>query len=145
MRHLMNNFMTVQTSEGAQQDSLGAINRPDAWVNIEKFTNIKCHIQEKNVRDLVTERFSRTDEEHRDLIYHNNQDLYNYNPDDSKNQTQLRIIVNRTNPCNKLIFPVGDNDIVIYDFMGHIEQVAAVRNRIKFFIIRAQRNNRWSK
>lgn len=144
MRHLMRNFMTIQTSEGAQQDSLGAINRPDAWVNIEEFTNIRCHIQEKS-KETVTERFSRTDEEHRDLIYHNNKTLYAYDPNDSKNQTQLRIIVNKTDPTRKLTFPVADEDIEIYDFMGHIEQVKAVRRRIKFFILRAQRNNRWSK
>lgn len=135
--------MTIQSSEGATQTEDGSIDRPGAWVTLEAFKNIRCHIQEKS-QFTVTERFARTDEEHNDLIYHQSLALYNYNPSSSKNQTQLRIIVNKSNPTKQLTFPITDeNDIEIYDFRGQIEQVKGVRTRTKFFIIRCQRNNRW--
>lgn len=144
LRRLTKSFMTIQTSEGAGQTNIGSINRADSWANLPDFVNIKCHVQEKS-KQTVTERFSRLDEEHNDLIYHQNLALKNYRPADQQNQTQLRIITNRIDTTKPLVFPVNEEiDIKIYDWMGHIEQVATKRKRHKFFILRCQHDHRSS-
>ena len=135
--------MTIQTSEGAGQSKIGSIARFNSWVNLTDFTNVRCHVQEKS-KQTVAERFSRLDEEHNDLIYHTILALYNYRPADNQNQTSLRIITNRVDTTKPIVFPVTVNDISIkiYDWMGHIEQVASKRRRYNFFILRCQRDNR---
>ena len=137
---LFKNFMTVQTSEGAIQTEIGSLDRPTAWVNEPDYTNVRCHIQEKS-KQTVTERFSKLQEEHNDLIYHRNLTLYQL-----KNQPQLRIIVLKSDPCKKITdFTLADEFYEIYEFKGHIEQVKGMRRRHRFFIIRAERNDMWSK
>lgn len=137
LRNLLNNYMTIQTSKGANQNDDGSLDREAAWVEIKEFKNIKCHIQEKS-KQTVVERYAKEEEEHNDLIYHTNKSLYDYVP-----STAIRIIVNKANPNSKLSFPVNEEDIEIYEFMGSIEQVKGLRKRFKFFILRAERNDRW--
>lgn len=140
LRSLMKNRMTIQTSEMASQGNSGAINRQSAWINHPDFLNVKCNIQEKS-KQTVTERFSRQDEEHNDLIYHLSKSLYEFN---NLPSTQLRIIVLRSNP-NKVITDfdsLNEEDFWIYKFMGHIEQVKSIRSKRTFYILRCERNNR---
>lgn len=138
--------MTIQTAEGNYQqlNSDGAIDRHSSWVTLEQFKNLKCHIQEKS-RETVTHKYMRHEEEHRDIIYHSNLALYNYAPNDGQNQTLLRILVARN--YNALSFPISNlltNDIFIFEFLGHIEQVKAQRSRFKFFVLRCQKTDRWA-
>ncbi len=139
-KRLLKNFMTVQTSEGAIQTEVGSLDRAASWVNEPNFTNIRCHIQEKS-KQTVTERFSKLQEEHNDLIYHRNLSLYQLEA-----QPQLRIIVLKVDPCQQIIdFTLEDATYEIYEFKGHVEQVKGMRRRHKLFILRVERNDRWSK
>jgi len=134
---IMNNFMTVQSSEGAVQSAVGSIDRAGSWVNV--FTNVACAIQEKRRIQTVTERFSRLEEEHRDLFYHRNLEVYNVKP-----AVQLRVIVWKANPRLKITdYTLGEDAYDIYQFMGHVEQVK--KRAIIFFVLLAQRNDRWYK
>ena len=146
LRRLMRNYMTIQTSEGNYQqlDTDGAIDRHSSWVTLNQFKNIKCHIQEKS-RETVTDKYMRHEEEHRDIIYHTSLELYNYAPNFQQNQTSLRILVARNyGLISSPISDLTDNDIYIFEFMGHIEQVKAVRKRFNFFVLRCQKTDRWS-
>lgn len=107
--------MTIQTSENKEQDTDGAFLYQ--WETLEEFRNVKCHIQEKS-KHTVTERFNQLHEEHNDLIYHLNRDLYNYDPG-NLNQTQLRILVSK-NPL-ATIASVIENDDVSEDTPTHTE------------------------
>lgn len=133
--------MTVQSSEGASQTSTGSVDRSSAWIELPGLENIKCHIQEKS-KQTVTERFSKLQEEHNDLIYHQNQEIYDIDP-----QAELRIIVWKANPHLQINFDlrVEDADLQIYTFKGHIEQVKGVRRHKSFFILRCERNDMWHK
>ena len=137
---LFKNFMTVQTSEGAIQTEVGSLDRASSWVNEPDFTNVRCHIQEKS-KQTVTERFSKLQEEHNDLIYHRSLTLYQL-----EDQPQLRIIVLKSDPCQQITdFTLADEFYEIYEFKGHIEQVKGMRRRHKFFILRVERNDMWHK
>ncbi len=139
-RRLFKNFMTVQTSEGAIQIQIGSLDRASAWVNEPLYTNVRCHIQEKS-KQTVSSRFSKLQEEHDDLIYHQSLAIYQI-----PHQPRLRIIVLKSNPDLQITdFTLADSFYEIYEFKGHIEQVKGMRRRHKFFILRVERNDMWSK
>lgn len=140
LRRLMSNYMTIQSSELSNQHDVGSIDRAGSWVNLSDFENVRCNIQEKS-KQTVTERFSKQQEEHNDLIYHQSRDLYNL-----EIQTTLRIIVLKSNPHTRILnFSIDDSDLDIYEFKGHVEQVKGVRRRKLLFILRCERNDMWSK
>lgn len=144
---LMKNKMTIQTSEFTDQQEDGALNRESSWVTIEQFRNVRCHIQEKSAaRSILTDQYSYLTEEHKDLIFHLNRNLYLYNPLNSKNQTALRILVNRNDPRKLLTEEMlnDDSNFEIYEFKGQIEEVKGLNVASKrFYVLLCERNNRW--
>ena len=137
--------MTVQTSEGTVQDKDGELDREASWVNIPEFVNIRCHIQERG-RQSITDEYNYLTEANKIPIFHMVRRLYEYRPREEKNQTSLRILVNRENPAKQLVFPIEDEkkQIDIYEFKGHIEEVKGVRKSShRFFVFMTERTNRW--
>lgn len=131
---LRHNFFTVEMLTGdASEETHGSFE--GGWVQLKDFTNINGRLQEDR-KNTVTTRFGTVEEEHSHRLYHNNQKLYEYKPDDETKQTILRVITHR-NPRLQLSFPVEDkNSVRIYDFMGHIEQDQGIRNKARFFILK---------
>lgn len=142
LNSLLTNYMTIETCEGANQTSDGAINRAASWSPIPQFKNILCNIQEKS-RKIVNAEYGIVEELHENIAYHTNVALYNYAASLTKNQTLLRVITNR-NPRNSLVFPVSLESINIFMFRGHIEQISCVRGRVNFFVLRLERSNKWN-
>lgn len=132
--------MTIQSCEGIAKTTQGAIDRQISYVALEKFKNIRCNIQEKS-QLIVSDQFSLVGEAHIDIIYHQNYDLYKYLPNNQQNQTVFRIITNME-PSRPLAFPFSENQIYIFKFMGHIEQIKTMGPMKRFYILRCQRNNR---
>ena len=140
--------MVVQTAKDSVQNADGSIDREGSWVTL--FANIKCNIQERSKQN-VTERYGRKEEEHRDVIYHTNKDLSNY-----ESHTDIRILTNKTRPSSKIVLPIHEEDnsvykdddgnlIDIFQFKGHIDQVRTNRNHgNNVFILWVERNKRWN-
>lgn len=132
--------MTIEKSSEPQEEA-GNIDREDSWVQLEPYVNIRCHIQEKSRITVTDDEGNYLTQEHRDVIYHLNRSVYLLDG----NHTDLRIITH-IDPLIKLSFPVSQSElsnIAIYEFKGHIRQVAAIKRAKQLYTLRVERNYRW--
>ena len=145
LKTLLQHKMTIQTAESASNASDGTLDRESAWTNTS-FVNIACNIQEKTSA-TVDARFNKLDTYDDNKIYHQNLDLYNYQPDSQNNQTMLRVLVWRTDPTLAISFPVSESNkkhIDIYEFLGHIEQVKSRRRLARrLFHLCVEKSHKW--
>ena len=90
-------------------------------------------------RSIISEEFGLVQELHRDVIFHQSRRLREYDV----NQTSLRIIMKKARPQSALSFPVADDQIDIFTFKGHIQEVQH-HSRIQLYILRCERNKQQS-
>lgn len=88
--------MTLQTARDAVQVDEGFIDYQGSWTNL--FENVRCNIQESNLRMARKERWAKEEEINEDRIYFLRTDVYNV----VQSTIAIRAITWRTNFSKKL-------------------------------------------